>query len=70
MDKKPEWIDLVNEALGEVFLAVLYVLSFIIIGIISIYFIDTVYIKDFVMGTISILGVVSLMKYISKKLEG
>jgi hypothetical protein len=70
MDKKPEWIDLVNEALGEVFLAVLYVLSFIIIGIISIYFIDTVYIKDFVMGTISILGVLSLMKYISKKLEG
>lgn len=70
MDKKPEWIDLVNEALGEVFLAVLYVLSFIIIGIISIYFIDTVYIKDFVMGTISILGVISLMKYISKKLEG
>ena len=70
MDKKPEWIDLVNEALGEVFLAVLYVVSFIIIGIISIYFIDTVYIKDFVMGTISILGVLSLMKYISKKLEG
>lgn len=66
MNNKKDYIDFIEENLAESFIAVIFLIAFIGVGVISGYFIDNALIKDIVIATCTIIGTSALVIKIFK----
>jgi len=60
MENKKHWIEYVEENMVEAFLAFIFILPFLCIGIVSSYMIETTIMSDIVLGLCTLGGVVIL----------
>ena len=56
------WTELMEENLVDATLAFIFLLPFVLIGVVSIYFIETLIIKDIVLGLSCLAGVFTLYR--------
>ena len=54
------WTEIVEENLVDAFLAFIFLLPFVLIGVVATYFVETICIKDIVIGLSCMAGLFSL----------
>ena len=55
-----DWVEMVEDNLVDAFLAFIFLLPFVLIGVVCAYFVETIWIKDVVLGFSCLAGLFTL----------